>query len=473
MPKDAAGIEQVRQVVSRALGDGRLAGVGEDVALVRNGIITSIESVLVVLELEREYGRSDLEQLVTPADWTLRRIAAVLTGESVARGEPDSGPAAASRLATLRRAADRPGYAVVAILLCFVIFNTAVGHAFSSFLAGRYRDYLERGKRFYPYSGAFSHDDFAFAVQHHEVSRVAAPHEKRVWMFGDSGTIGSFVRADETIAASAERVLRHSDPSVRVLNLAWYGRVLPKDFMLLEAVWKTPALAAVFTLADDYFSRSSVDRWLAEYRHVSVNVPLFDALTNRVSEDRRACFSDASAALHAADRQDWGAVRRWSFENIPIVRYRPFLQYEWHLHVLPSFVGSSMRAQTTTFRDFRYARDVAPRRLVAGVAPEDFDARQECMLETVLTMLERRGVRTALYVEPLGPASWIAAEPHRITAFDVATRIAARTGSQVIDLTSALTEEDFLDSAAHYTPAANRRIGERVASALLAGRTTN
>jgi hypothetical protein len=455
------GLESVRTELHRALGDERLTDVLPDDPLLRGGLISSIELVSILAHLENQF-KVQLRHIMA-SQVTLATLA------SAVRGQPGAIPEHAVRLdgvtASLRRYLGRPVAALITVLCAFMLLDSAFGRLMNGAMARDYDKFLEDGRRLYPYTGAFSQDDFAFAVQHHEIARETSA--SRTWlMFGDSGTIGSFVSAEQSLPAQLEKRLVASGERVRVANLAWFGRFLVKDLMLLELVWSRRFDTAIFTIGDTYFDRNMSELWVSKYRHISVNLPLFSAFVKRVPPAEAGPFREMETLLERADVAHGGSARRWAFRNLGVVHYNPFIQYWLTVEMLPPLFGSVQRSDIEVRPKERFALASSAKGFACGVAPANVDERQIRILESTIALLRERGVRSVLYIEPCAPREWrdqvVTAGPG---AAALVASLAARTGAAVIDLTWELGAADFIDSLAHYTPEGNRRL----AAALDAG----
>jgi hypothetical protein len=469
-PEHAAPVSEadVRAVLGEALGDPRLATVGAAEPLLRSGVVTSIELVGVLVEIERHFG------VTIPASaapqMSIASIVRALGGEPAAAGR-DPSPEPDAMLRRLRAAARRPAIFVASIVVCLFVLDLAVRRLVEGPLAADYREFVEGGRRLYAFSGAFSQDSFRFALAHHEISAEisAAPpvEELRVGVFGDSGTIGSFVAADEAIPARMEAALRAGGTPAKVYNLAWYGRLLPKDFMLLEGVWDRPLSVVVLTLSDDHLRKSTTRAWIDTYRHITFNWDLLDRFKDRLPAGEQAPFRHVLGRLRRADLIHQGPLRRLEYGELAILPYQPFLRYLVTVRWLPAPFESSMRDDMTAVGQRRVALSDPPPGMPPELTPADLDRAQIKMLRSVIRLLQRRGVRVLLYTEPVAPRGWRV--DRALTAASVAERLAGETGSLFVDQSWALDAGDFTDSLSHFTPDANRRIGEALAQAIRSG----
>ena len=255
----------VRTVVEEALGDGRLSGVGAGEPLLRSGVVTSIRLACVLVALERRFG------VAIPQSAALQMsVASIVRALGGAATASERAPEDLA-LRRLKKAARRPAILVASLVASLLILDLGVQRLVEGPLAAEYRAFVEGGRRFYPCSGAFSQDGFRFARAHHEIAAEPPDEALRVAVFGDCGTMGLYVPAEEAIPARTEAALRAQGTAAKVYNLAWYGRLLAKDFMLLELVWDRPLDVIVFTLGDDYLRRSAAAAAIDVYPHVAYN----------------------------------------------------------------------------------------------------------------------------------------------------------------------------------------------------------
>jgi hypothetical protein len=458
----APGEADVRAVLEDTLGDRRLTGVAAGQPLLRSGVVTSIELVSVLVDLERRLGVVIPEHaaLETSIASIVRALGGGGSGSGHARSpSPDAPPR------RLGRAARRPAIFLASIVVGLFVLDLAVQRLVAGPLAADHRAFDEGGRRLYAYSGAFAQDSFRVALARHEIG-AAAPSATglRVAVFGDCGTMGSYVAADDAIPARLEEALRARGTPAKVYNLAYYGRLLAKDFMLLELVWDRPLDIVVFTLGDDYLRRSATAAAVDRYRHVTFNWDLLDRFKDRVPAGEQAPFRDTLGRLRRADLIHLGPLRRWEYSALGIVPRAPFLRYLVTVRWLPELFESSMREDMRRVGSERAALSESPPPLPPKLTHADLDRAQLAMLGSVIRLLRRRGVRVLLYAEPVGPRE--RRVDRALSAASLAARLARETGSLVVDEEWALDAGDFTDSLAHYTPDANRRIGEALAQAI-------
>lgn len=457
----SAPLGRVRSTIERALGDDRLSGISERQPLLRSGVLTSIELIHVVAALEREFDCA-IPAMALDASISLEGLATL----ALPAGSPTAtAPERLGSLGPLQRVARRPVLLVFALVGWLAVLDLGLAMLVRGPLSDAYQSFSEHGRRLFPYSGAFSHDDFSFAVAQHEINRMTERDQPWV-VLGDSGTYGLFLRAEEAMPARLEHAFRDAGQASRVANLAWFGRSLVKDYMFLELAWDAPLRGVVFTLHDDLFRRRIVDRWIRDFRHISVNAELLARFARRVPASEAAPFAELLQQLRAADRQRYGWLRRIGYRTTAVSHYGPFLRYLVTTRLLPAGFGSEGRAHASLEREGRSLLGMDPDPAACGLRPDEIDPRQLAMLRSAIRLLRERRVMVVLYVPPCAPLEWRPAmEARELSSSALAEPIAAETGAIVVDQTWALAAADFLDIA-HYTPRANERLAAAIAAGL-------
>lgn len=457
---DSPTLASVGIAIDTILGENRLEQIPPDECLLRSGVITSIELVTVVVGLEKHFGVSIQQSDFTVDSLTLYRF------YELVGGKPDEVTRAGSGVSPNGGQVNRIKFPVAVFfsaMIAFLILDFCVEIAMESVLSDSYSAFLENGERLYPFSGSFSHDDFNFAIKHHRINTNAGNATTSILFFGDSGTIGSYLPAALSIPAFTERNL--SD--VQIHNLAWYGRLLPKDLMILELAWDHDFDIVVFTLGADYFNRENVNAWIDAYPHVSFNWQSFDAFSRRIPDAQKEPFDRSLSKLHTADTRHFGPFWRTAYRFLALTHYRPFLQYNIMFNILPDRFISDMKYELLFKRDERVFATSIPTTLRPGLWRQDIDQDQLDLLEQTIVLLSERGTKTVLFIEPAGPSDW----PHaygdnRIPIEQVLLSLAERTGALVIDMSWAIESVEFMDSNAHYTAKANERLGVEIANTI-------
>jgi acyl carrier protein len=459
-----SALDDLRATIGAALGDDRLADVNGDHGLWRAGLISSLELVSIVLALEQRYQVRIPDSLVGPANFaSLNAIGRLLA--SVRTGDALPPPTTTSTLDSVKRVVRRPVWLAIAALgatFCIDVgLRTVVNGA-----RLQYARFLEEGTRLYPFSGAFSHDDFAFAVEQHAIRAKPSHARVNVLVLGDSGMIGSYVPASEAIPSHLGRRLKERGSDLRALNLAFFGRLLVKDLMLLELTLDDATRVVVFTVGAEYFKKTVVDRWIEAYPHPSFNWRTFQTFRRRIPPGEAAPFVAMEDALHDADLRHLGPVRRVLYAH-SAMRYGPFVQYWLQVEIPPYEWGSAMKWDMLRVAQQRLCREGPQLEVTDRVAPGELDVRQIAVLKSTIRYLRARSVGVVLWVEPAGPRLWRTTTGNGLRVVEIAKQVASETGAIVVDESWSLDACDFLDSTAHYTSSANRSLGERLADPVL------
>ena len=453
--------QTVRRVLEQALGEGRLAGVADSKPLLRAGVITSIELVTILLDLEKAFDRKISPP--DPASVTIQSLTRLAGGESATEDNAESvAPRGYGIVGALAR---RPLVAAGTIAVWLFAIDALAGYACRVWLAPQYAEFMEGSKRLYPRgTGNFSQDDFRFAVAQHEISTAISQPTRQAVFLGDSGTIGTLLEPDEALPAQVERELNARQPGWRVHNLAWYARLMPKDLMILDAVWDKPFDTAIFTVGDPYFSKRNSRLWIDGFQHTTVNIPLFDEFTGRVPADERAAFEEVGRRVRASDLRQLGPLRRFAFDHFSLPHYQPFFYFLASGYYFRPLFGP-MWNDLYRLRGKRIAmeRTDTPMDLVPA---DDIDPALTSMMGSAIRALNRRGVKTFLFVQPAGPRERMA-EISPVNALSIANELCARDGCAVVNERWGVPAPEFLDMLKHYTIEGNRRLAAPIAQAIL------
>lgn len=471
-------IESVRAVVAGALGDGRLDSAAADAPLVRSGLISSLEIVTVSLALEDTFGISIPPALVTVANFdTLVSLVRL-----VEAGGSGSGPAAAAdgaEWSAFRARAvgvvRRPLLFAVFALSSLLFLDWGFGALMRGPFANSYDRFMESGHRLYPIAGGYSQDDLGFAVAQHRILHPSGGAGPRVAFFGDSGTIGSFVRYEDAIPHALEDAMRQRYPGAEVYNLAFFMQFLAKDLMILEAVLagsegRVPFDVAIFTLGDDYFKRDFVIHLEGAMPYLSLNWPLLAHFTARLPESERGPFQSMDAELQAASRRMHNPLEEFLQRYSALYHYAPYFRY-LVTEVLRSAKPYDYPYSVGRKPLFNPVPATPPANFLMslGIAGANVDARIESMTRATVAYLKARGVRVVLYLKPHGPNEWRTQyQPtSALTAKEISERLCEGGDCSVVDLRWEISGSEFTDTIAHYTADANRRIGNKLARAIL------
>jgi len=475
----AATIEAIRAAASDALGDRRLDGVAADASLVRSGMISSLEIVVLAAALEERFDLSIPAAQVTMQNFdSLRGMAQLVRGGTGRSTPPDNAaaPAEAPALRASAAAAVRRPVMLVAFTLAFlVLLDAGLGALMRGPLAQRNQAFLEQGYRLYPVGGSYSQDDLAFSIAHHRIGDRSLRGKPRVAVFGDSGTIGSFVTPAESIPGALEAALRRRYPQAEVFNLAFFMQFLAKDLMILQAVLERsggelPFDVAVFTLGDDYFRSEFIDRLPAMMPYLALNEDLLKRFSERLPEAARAPLASMVDDLRAASRATGNPVQRWLARHSALFHYAPYFRY---------LVTEVLRSE----RPFDYAYSLGRRpfldpvpdrppksvQVSLGLAEKSIDRRVVSMGRATIEYLRERGIKVVLYLKPHGPSEWrpLYRQGTNISAAEIAQELCAARRCSVVDLRWSLSGSQFTDTLAHYNADANRLIADRLARAIV------
>ncbi|MBI4985086.1 MAG: hypothetical protein HZC24_07020 [Rhodocyclales bacterium] len=484
-------LDRVRSVLQGELGDGRLEGVAADQPLLRSGLINSLEIVSVTLALEAGFGIKIPAAAANPENFAdLNAIARLVDSlKSGAKQPLTMGGQRQHRLAaSLFAALKRP----LLLGLCFVLAALAIDGAIRLLIAGPfaddYRDFAEDGHRLYPVAGNHSQDDFEFAVSQHRILRSPPTDSTwRVAVFGDSGTIGSWLPWQDSIAAQAAAALRATGGAVELFNLAYFIRALPKDMMILGAVLKQsggrlPFDAVVLTLSDEYFSRSHFDHSARSYAHLSLNADLLMQLKPLVAAAYHPLLDRMVSAYKRQGKRLGNPVVARLQKHSALFHYSAYIRERLNRDVYaplgkPKFAWRDEFARGTQPM-FDPVPPRPPRRDPVefnGLAPEELDNDVVALLQAMLEGFAQRGIPVVLYLEPTAPKEWQAylAPPRgSVTTAQVLAKVCSPPACRIADARWLLSGTQFTDSLAHYTKSGNAAIAAVVAEALRLARPT-
>ena len=475
-------IEEVRACVAAVVGSAQVAQLAADAPLVETGLVSSMELVAVAAAIEQQFGIAVPAAAVTVANFnTLAALARMIErlrlGARVAAAPADTvdRPVLQSLAACLRR----PIWLAFLIAAFSVSLDFTLGKIMRGSLAGRYAQFLEFGHRLYPVSGGYSTDDLGFAVAQHHILR-ATGGEPRVAVFGDSGTIGSWVHYHEAIPAVVQATLRPRFPRVEVYNLAHYMQSLTKDVTILEATLqgsqgKFPFDVAVFTLGDQYFNHAFMDMLLGRVPFLSLNKELFLSYTRRLPPQLQRDWDSLYDALARADAKQRSAVGSWLQRKSAMYHYAPFFRY--FVNELPffkltnpnyNFHGQFALGNRPLFPEPLHE---PPAKIPAdtGIPNSEFDQRLYNLLDATIGLLERNDIPIVLFLKPEAPREWrrFFQKVGDRDARNVAEDMCRDRRCVIADARWALTGQQFTDSLAHYTPEANALVGNVLADAVL------
>jgi acyl carrier protein len=476
-------IERVRKAIGEAVGPERLEGIGEEHALVQSGILSSLEIVMIGLELEKEFRLLIPDNALTIANFaslvTLAAMIDALGGEgrraSVERAEPQDFYARLHR--SLADSLRRPLLFGALFALFFVLIDAAALPLLIERgpLRKAYASFSDNGERLYRSSGGWAPDDLQIAVAHHRIMTEPAEGWPRILFFGDSGTIGSWVKAEDAPPAQVEARLRQIWPSARVFNFGFFMRSFMKDAMLLEALLKMkdgnlPVDVVIFTLSDAYFHKPFQDSLVAAMPYFSLNRDLLRDLPQHIDTHTPEAYSRITGELAAASAKHRNWFTEAVLERSSVYRYKSFLL----------FLKLSGRAGDA-FWSREYAvgeKPLLPTRLAeppagfqlhdTGFDADTLDRDAATLVDDVVDFLNRRGIKVYFFLRPYAPLEF---KGHHFDAapMTIDNLIRERNWDRkatIIDLRWSLYGDQFSDTLSHYTPSGNRVLGEAIAATI-------
>ena len=481
-------IDQVRKAVAAAVGVDRLGRVGDADQLVQSGIISSLEIVIIGLELEKEFSVAVPDNELTIANFdSLTALAALMRRLT---GGGDTGNTKRSELESGTYKYLLDGLAgcyrhpfVMALLIAFWLVMLDV-FALPFFvergpLATIYAQFSDHGKRLYHSSGGWAPNDLQVAVRRHRIVQDRKPGSPAILFFGDSGTVGSWVRAEDAPPAKVEEKLRALHPDVRVHNFGFFMRSFIKDVMLLEALieeneGRLPADAVIFTLSDAYFDAAFQKSLIDAMPYFSLNRNLLKRFKIRANTKNATAYDHLLDYLALSNRKHRGRFEEYFLERTSIYRHKTFL----------SFLNHHGRAPQA-YWEKEYAigdKPLLPTRL--PIPPADFKLHDAgfnknsidhdiiALVSDTIDFLNQRGIKVYFFIRPYAPLEW---KNHKFPTreMDVVGLIREQgwdKKAEVIDLRWSLYGDQFSDSLSHYTPAGSKvlgdAIGEQVAASL-------
>jgi len=479
----ATTIERVRQAIGDAVGPDRLEGIGDRHPLVHSGTISSLEMVLIGLELEKQFGLAIPDNALTIANFaslaTLATMIDALAGKgrhpSTTRDEPQDlyGRLHRSLADSLRRPVLFGAlFALFLVLLDAVTLPLLIEHGP---LRKAYALFSDNGERLYHSSGGWAPDDLQIAVARHRIMKESWQGWPRILFFGDSGTIGSWVKAEDAAPAQVEARLRQTWPSARVYNFGFFMRSFIKDAMLLEALLTMkdgdlPVDAVVFTFSDAYFHKPFQDSLVAAMPYFSLNRNLLHDLPQHIGTQTPDAYSRITNELAAASAKHRYRFTEAVLERSSVYRYKTFLL----------FLKLSGRARDA-FWSREYAvgdKPLLPTRLAeppagfqlhdTGFDTASLDRDAATLVDDVVDFLTRRGIKVYFFLRPYAPLEFKA--HHFDTAPMNIDDLIRKRGwdrkATIIDLRWSLYGDQFSDTLSHYTPAGNRVLGEAIAATI-------
>lgn len=474
-------IERVRKAISEGVGSERLRGVGAEYLLVQNGIINSLEIVIIGLELEKEFGLKIPDTALSVANFasltSLAAMISAITGDGghapVARDEANDlyGRLHCSLMGSLRRP--------LLFTALFAIFLALLDLVGLPFLVERgplrtlYASFSDNGERLYRSSGGWAPEDLHVAVARHRIMKEGREGQPRILFFGDSGTVGSWVRAEDAPPAQVEARLRQTWSTARVYNFGFFMRSFAKDAMLLEALLKMtdgdlPVDAVIFTFGDAYFHKPFQERLAAAVPYLSLNRDLLHDLAQRIDAQAFDAYARITEELATASTMHRNRFTETVLQRSSVYRYKSFLQFLMlHGRASDAFWASEyaigdkslLPARLTTPPPGFQLHDV-------GFDAATLDRDVVRLVDDVVDFLTRRGIKIFFFLRPYAPLEF-KGHPFGVGPMTIDNLIRERGWDHkatIIDLRWSLYGDQFSDSLSHYTPAGSRVLGEAIAT---------
>lgn len=458
-------IVSLRCAVESVTGDESLSSLGPNDSLIRSGILSSLDLVRLVSALETAYGVSIPDQRVTIDGFdSLASIGRLLIDLDVPlelSEEPSDSNTQKSDW--MVQALRRPMLVALVAIGTLLILDQLLFLLAQAPLRANYAEYAEHGERLYTANGGGVHDDMPWAMAQHAISNEHKnPDSQWIAVFGDSGTIASYLDANESMSAVMQQTLLQGSRTTRVFNLAWFGPLLAKDLMLLELAMDYPLDGVVLTLGELYLDSGMVSHWSDNFRHTSFNYSLLEEFSQRIPQEDRQPFEKSSLRLKSADMRHWGPVKRLWYRSMHLPRLSPWVKARFLDDLLPDYVITEPNISRHWTRGTRYLVENPALRRPPPLSDDKLDQDVVHMLRSVIHLLTDRGIKVLLYVEPYMPRSY-QKRPESTATQRIAWQLGEESGALVMDATWGLDREEFLDSWLHYTVAGNQRIGEALA----------
>lgn len=484
-------LDNVRVAIAQGLGDNRVDKLSHTESLVSTGIISSLEIVVVALAIERYFNIKIPDTAVTINNFnTLEAILALIKNQkeqNTLTKNVEKNEITNPYLRSLTSAIRRPITLLISTLVFLVLLDFGLAALMAGPLKTSYQRFHEFGERLYPVSGGYTQDDLAFAVSKHKIIQktlninkgVIRKDDLRIAVFGDSGTIGSWVKAEESIPGFIEHSLQKKIPKVTVFNLAYFMQFFAKDLMILESAieqsqQKLPFDVAVFTLGDDYFFSPFINNLMSAMPYLAENAHLLDRFMQRLPNTDRTSFESFAQDLKVASSKNRSKVESWLRLNSALHHYAPFFRYFFdnRPYIVPLNANYNFEGQFRIGRISLFSPPTKepPTNFTTGLKQANMDSRIISMLQATVSFLNKQGIAVVLYVKPHGPKEWSSFYQKNVgpfTALDIANKICKEANCKVVDLQWSLPGAQFTDSIAHYKMEANKMIGAEIAKVII------
>jgi hypothetical protein len=207
--------------------------------------------------------------------------------------------------------------------------------------------------------------------------------------------------------------------------------------------------------------------------YISLNDDLVTAFADRLPEKERKPYFSIAEDLRKASTKHRSWWRAWLEKHSALYHYAPFFRY--YVNEIPGLKlpngNYNFSGQFLIGRKSLYAPVPAqsPAGIVSlGIAPQDYDARTFAMVRSAIDFLREKNVKVILYLKPHGPNEWKSfyeAESNP-NARQFADDLCAGGICLVDDERWTISGTQFTDTTAHYTPEANKLVGEHLAAAI-------
>ena len=483
-------IDRVKKVIDINVGADRLAKVKPNDLLVQGGIISSLEIVAIGLGLEQEFQLPIPDSQLTVANFSTLETLAALMDRLSGNG---TSPAEAAHEAVLYKAVQDNLAGCLRRPISLVLMVSAWIFLFDLFLLSYtiergplseiYRSFSDHGRRLYHSSGGWAPDDLKFTVQRHEFIRTGQQAKPAILFFGDSGTIGSWVKADVAPPAQAEARLRQSIPDARVYNLAFFMRSFIKDVMLLEAILEsneknTPFDTVVFTFSDVYFDAAFQKHLIEAMPYFSLNRDLLTRFRKRIEPPNAAPYDRIQATLSSANRKFRGRFQEYVLERTSAYRYKTFFIFlgvygKRYLHGKDpaAFWSEEYATGNKPLFPVRLASPPADFKLHdTGFSDEPLHRDLVALTNDVLNYLQSKNIKVFIFLRPYAPMEWQMQFPFKPKNIETLIREQGwDKKATVIDLRWSLHGNQFSDTLSHYTPEGCEILGRQIGDAISAG----
>jgi acyl carrier protein len=471
-------IDRVRKSIAASVGPDRLKQVSDTDLLVEGGIISSLEIVMIGLELEKEFGAAVPDSALTVANFkSIEMLVALMdrltgsSGEGAVQGGGEHGTyrALQDSLANCFRRPLILGLLVASWL--FLLDSFALPYLVERGpRANSYALFADHGKRLYHSSGGWAPNDLRVAVKRHQLVKNRNTGAPSILFFGDSGTIGSWVRAEDAPPAKVEERLRATYPEAKVYNFGFFMRSFVK--LLEENEGRFPADAAIFTLSDGYFDSAFQRSLIDAMPYFSLNRGLLARFKERANTSIPAAYDHLHEYLAMSNRKHRGQFEEHFLERTSIYRYKTYLTF---------LTLNGRNPGAFWLKEYAIGdKPLLPTRLPgppagfqlhdAGFNAATIDRDAIVLVGDVLDFLTARGIKVYLFLRPYAPLEW-RDHPFATREANIADLIRDQGWNKkatVIDLRWSLYGDQFSDSLSHYTPAGSRVLGDAIGGAIAA-----